>query len=316
MGPPPLEGVTETERERLDIELKQKLRALANPLPIFSTNSNPISESNNLKKNEIERQHRKPHKHRTKITWDNCHSFIADCHICSVECCDYEEYCRHLKTQHYDIDDDLEWLTCDVCGKTNAHKSNFISHLASHTGRKPFKCRIVLSSGEYCATEASTRQNLQTHILKVHKMAVKHRLQPKTKRHHNSDPDKKKKKKRKKKKRTYDEMDINMDDMDVTDPVYGYSYKPRKSKRRRTNRTLSITAQKESPYYHPMEILIAAATFVEMNNLSNQNNVEITAENMKQAARNWENILDSKTMQNLKNAADLIDDISTTNQIV
>lgn len=122
--------------------------------------------------------HRTNHSNKTrcKSTWENSHSFVADCHICNIQVEDYEEYCNHLKNEHYDVRDDLDWLTCDVCGKMNAHKSNFISHLASHTGNKPFKCRIKLRSGEFCATEASTRQNLQTHILKVHKMSVKHKL--------------------------------------------------------------------------------------------------------------------------------------------
>jgi len=250
-----------------------------------------------------------PHKHRSNITWSGCHQFESECHICGVYIDDYEKYCTHLKEEHYDVDDNLEWLTCDVCGKCNAHKSNFISHLASHTGRKPFKCRIVLSSGEYCVTEASTRQNLQTHIQKVHKISVKHSLQTKTRKVSPSvaSSKKRKKKKKKRKKRKYEEVDMIPDGYNVNDDLYGYSYKPRKSKRRRKHHKLSVNAQQASPYCHPLEILIAAATYVEMNNLSIKNKSE--------AAKNWSRFLNSDTMQSLQQAADYIDDISTTQQI-
>ena len=198
--PPPLETVSADKQ----FELKQKLKQLSSitqPM-IYSQATNnendEQSQHNNTTKDD-DPKYRKPHKHRTNITWDDCHEFQSECHICHVYINEYEKYCQHLKAKHYDIDDDLEWLTCDVCGKMNAHKSNFISHLASHTGRKPFKCRIVLSSGEYCVTEASTRQNLQTHILKVHKMSVKHKLQSKSRKTTHSDPEKKRKRKKKKK---------------------------------------------------------------------------------------------------------------------
>ena len=196
---PQLETVTEEQQ----IQLQQTLKQL-----------NKNEEEEKVKKEEEERKkekkkkhkHKNNHQHNRKITWETCHSFTADCHLCGVNITDYEKYCRHLKDEHYDVSDNLEWLTCDICGKMNAHKSNFISHLASHTGKKPFKCRIVLTSGEFCATEASTRQNLQTHILKVHKMNIKHKLQihkksptKSEKTNSNSSPEKKKKKKKKKK---------------------------------------------------------------------------------------------------------------------
>lgn len=105
-----------------------------------------------------------------------------------------------------------------------------------------------------------------------------------------------------------------MDEFDINNPVYGYKYKPRKSKRHRPNRKLTIDQQKNSPYCHPLEILIAAATFVELNNISG--GVELSKEDMKQAARHWEKILDQKTIDNLQNIANQIDDISTTKQII
>eukprot|EP01084_Bolivina_argentea_P227135 383636_1 len=105
-------------------------------------------------------------------------------------------------------------------------------------------------------------------------------------------------------------MDDFIVDMDVMNPMYGYSYKPRRSKRQRPMpRPLSINQQRTLPYCNPLEILIAAATYVEMNNLSVENNVKMTAENMKEAARNWEKILDAQTIEKLKHAADYIDDI-------
>ena len=65
-----------------------------------------------------------------------------------------------------------------------------------------------------------------------------------------------------------------------------------------------------------MEILIAAACYVEINNISLQNDIHLTPEDMKEAAKHWNKILDEKTIDNLKNIANQIDDISTTKQII
>lgn len=116
------------------------------------------------------------HNNDTHYTWMNSHEFVVKCHLCTHTFTNFDKYCVHIKVDHYDCTPHLSWLTCEFCGKTNAHKSNFISHLASHTGIKPFKCRLPVSAGMMCETEASTRQNLQTHMAKIHKLSIKHML--------------------------------------------------------------------------------------------------------------------------------------------
>ena len=92
--------------------------------------------------------------------------------------------------------------------------------------------------------------------------------------------------------------------MDVNDPMYGYTYRPRKSKRlRSSNRKLSISAQQVLPYSHPLEILIAAATFVELGES------KLSAVDIKQAAKNWDKILQPPTLQSLENVAEQIADL-------
>ena len=98
------------------------------------------------------------------IAWEKCHAFFVKCHRCSQDCKEYEAYCLHLRN-HYS---DKDWLVCEQCGKSSAHKSNFISHIAKHTNCRPFECIV---DGK-CNVKTSTRQNLVTHIKKVHKMKV------------------------------------------------------------------------------------------------------------------------------------------------
>ncbi|ETO17897.1 hypothetical protein RFI_19406 [Reticulomyxa filosa] len=90
------------------------------------------------------------------ISLGDAFCFSVDCHKCHVHFTDYNEYGDHLKV-HYTNN----WLHCDYCGKISAHKSNFVSHLASHTNARPFVCKL-------CNIRTSTRQNLVSHIHKTH----------------------------------------------------------------------------------------------------------------------------------------------------
>ena len=110
--------------------------------------------------------------------------------------------------------------------------------------------------------------------------------------------------------------DFEADEFDVNNPAYGYTYKPRKAKKHRPHRKLTVKQQKNSPYCHPMEILIAAACYVEINKISQHNNINLTPEDMKEAAKYWNKILDQNTIKDLQNIANQIDDISTTKQII
>ena len=108
------------------------------------------------------------------IEWSKCHTFHVRCHQCQQACNNYEDYCNHLRG-HYS---DEQWLVCEQCGKSSAHKSNFISHIAKHTNCRPFECIV---DGNKCSVKTSTRQNLITHIKKVHKLVVTYPKQQCTK---------------------------------------------------------------------------------------------------------------------------------------
>ena len=108
------------------------------------------------------------------------------------------------------------------------------------------------------------------------------------------------------KKRTYDQID----EMDINNPLYGYTYNPRQSKRIRSRSNLSIAEQQLVPSSHPLEILIAAATFVELGG------TKLSSAKVKEAAQNWDKILSEPMLRTLKEAAARIDDISTTHQIM
>ena len=132
--------------------------------------------------------------------WKKSTKFDAKCHLCNTHFNDYELYVDHLKT-HYVSDKSilldngkkkkLKWLTCDKCGKESAHTSNFISHIARHTLNPPFKCALKIKDKKTdkminCTSQASTQQNLKTHIKITHGIDVHYikdnlRLKPKTK---------------------------------------------------------------------------------------------------------------------------------------
>ena len=119
------------------------------------------------------------------------------------------------------------------------------------------------------------------------------------------------------KKRKYDDIDITFN---INDPLYGYTYQPRRSKRRRSKGTLSALTKEEqidAPYPHSLEILIAATLFVqEIEDKAVGSTADITAAEIRTIATNWDKILDSPTLTVLKNVANEVDDISTTDQII
>ena len=116
------------------------------------------------------------------------------------------------------------------------------------------------------------------------------------------------------KKRKYEDADFHFD---INDPLYGYTYKPRRSKRRRTKEGLSREEQIDAPYCHPLEILIAAALFVkEIEDKAVGSTATVTTADIKGVAANWDKILGESTLTVLKNVANEVDDISTTKQIL
>ncbi|XP_063041553.1 zinc finger protein 516-like isoform X2 [Engraulis encrasicolus] len=53
---------------------------------------------------------------------------------------------------------------CPVCGKSFSQPSHYRTHMRSHTGERPFRCR-------YCPYSASQKGNLKTHVQTVHRVA-------------------------------------------------------------------------------------------------------------------------------------------------
>ncbi|XP_030644359.1 zinc finger protein 516 [Chanos chanos] len=53
---------------------------------------------------------------------------------------------------------------CPVCGKSFSQPSHYRTHMRSHTGERPFRCR-------YCPYSASQKGNLKTHVQTVHRLA-------------------------------------------------------------------------------------------------------------------------------------------------
>ncbi|XP_041933172.1 zinc finger protein 516 isoform X1 [Alosa sapidissima] len=52
---------------------------------------------------------------------------------------------------------------CPVCGKSFSQPSHYRTHMRSHTGERPFRCR-------YCPYSASQKGNLKTHVQTVHRV--------------------------------------------------------------------------------------------------------------------------------------------------
>ena len=51
---------------------------------------------------------------------------------------------------------------CPVCGKLFCYKSEFLRHVRTHTGEKPFKC-------PFCSFSSAQTSNLNAHIKGIHK---------------------------------------------------------------------------------------------------------------------------------------------------
>lgn len=116
------------------------------------------------------------------------------------------------------------------------------------------------------------------------------------------------------KKRKYEDVDdIHFD---INDPLYGYTFKPRRSKRRRTKEELTNKERIDAPYCHSMEILIAAKLFVEVfETQAKGSTVPVTSADIRGVAANWDKIICEETLQELKNVANQVDDICSTKQI-
>ncbi|MCL4132222.1 UNVERIFIED_CONTAM: hypothetical protein GTU68_026566 [Idotea baltica] len=84
------------------------------------------------------------------------HSPKFKCKYCSKGFIWESQFVVHLATHT-----GYKPLSCEICGKSFAHRAKLESHLRSHTGEKPFACHL-------CPSSFSQNCNLSAHIKSVH----------------------------------------------------------------------------------------------------------------------------------------------------
>lgn len=58
-------------------------------------------------------------------------------------------------------------VVCEYCGKVCSRPSNYVVHLRTHTGERPFQCPV-----EGCGKDFAVRSNLNRHLRATHQVSV------------------------------------------------------------------------------------------------------------------------------------------------
>lgn len=93
--------------------------------------------------------------HESKIHSSTPFDDTVECDICSVKV-RRSGLTAHKRSRHHE-----NRLICDICDKTFARKGRLISHMAIHSGIKPYKC-------DKCDKAYATREHLERHTVQIH----------------------------------------------------------------------------------------------------------------------------------------------------